>query len=161
MQASTDSPGVHFPPPLLYAAAVVVGRLMDRPWSLPIDGAWRIVLGWVFVTGCALLAASAIGLFRRKQTSMITFRPAGTLVTSGPYAFTRNPMYVSLALLTIAFALFLNTWWIVLLLVPALLFVQRFVIVPEERYLHRRFGARSTRRTRAESVAGCEPNSTS
>jgi protein-S-isoprenylcysteine O-methyltransferase Ste14 len=53
-------------------------------------------------------------LFRRNQTSMITFRPASTLVASGPYAFTRNPMYVSLTLLTIAFALFLNTWWIVL-----------------------------------------------
>jgi protein-S-isoprenylcysteine O-methyltransferase Ste14 len=50
-------------------------------------------------------------------------------------------MYVSLALLTLAFAFFLNTWWIVVLLVPALLIVQRFVIVPEEKYLRRRFGA--------------------
>jgi protein-S-isoprenylcysteine O-methyltransferase Ste14 len=95
----------------------------------------------MFVAGWALLAASAIGLFRRKQTSMITFRPASTLVTSGSYAFTRNPMYVSLVLLTIAFALFLNNWWTVLLLVPTLLIVQQFVIVPEERYLQRRFGA--------------------
>ena len=67
--------------------------------------------------------------------------PATTLVTSGPYALTRNPMYVSLALLTTAFALFLNTWWIVFLLIPVLLVVQRFVIVKEERYLRRRFGA--------------------
>src|SRR5688500_8489186 len=130
MQRATDSPGVHFPPPLFYAGAVIAGWLLDRPWTLPINVAWRTLLGWVFVTGWALLAASAIGLFRRKQTSMITFRPAGTLVTSGPYAFTRNPMYVSLALLTIAFALFLNTWWLVRLLLPALLFVLRVVIMP-------------------------------
>jgi protein-S-isoprenylcysteine O-methyltransferase Ste14 len=141
METSTDSPGVHFPPPLLYAGAVIAGWLLDRPWPLPIDGAWRIVLGSVFVAGSVLLAASAIGLFRRKQTSLIPFRPAGTLVTSGPYTFTRNPMYVSLALLTIAFALFLNTWWTVLLLVPTLLIIQQFVIVPEERYLQRRFDA--------------------
>ena len=139
MQTGTDSPGVHFPPPLFYAGAVIAGWLLDRPWTLPINGAWRTLLGWVFVAGWALLAASAIGMFRRKQTSMITFRPAGTLVTSGPYAFTRNPMYVSLVILTIAFALLLNTWWIVLLLVPTVLMVQKFVIVPEERYLQRRF----------------------
>ena len=70
-----------------------------------------------------------------------TFRPTSTLVTSGSYAFTRNPMYVSMALLTIACALFLNTWWTVLLLLPTLLIVQQFVVVPEERYLRRRFGA--------------------
>ncbi len=141
MHTSTDSPGVHVAPPLFHAGAVIAGWLLDRLWPLPIDGAWRTVLGWVFAVGWTLLAASAIGLFRRKQTSMITFRPASTLVTSGPYAFTRNPMYVSLAFLTIAFALFFNTWWIVLLLVPTLLIVQQFVIVPEERYLQRRFGA--------------------
>jgi protein-S-isoprenylcysteine O-methyltransferase Ste14 len=140
MSTSTDSPGVHFPPPLLYAGAVIAGWLLDGRWPLPIGGAWRTVLGWMFVAGWAVLAASAIGLFRRKHTSMITFRPAATLVTSGPYAFTRNPMYVSLALLAVAFALFLNTWWTVLLLVPTLLIVQQLVIVPEERYLARRFG---------------------
>jgi protein-S-isoprenylcysteine O-methyltransferase Ste14 len=141
MNTATDSPGVHFPPPLLYAGAVIGGWLLDMRWPLPIDGVWPTILGWVFVAGWAVLAASAIGLFRRRHTSMIPFRPAGTLVTSGPYGFTRNPMYVSLALLTIAFAFFLNTWWTVLLLVPTLLSVQQFVIVQEERYLERRFGA--------------------
>jgi protein-S-isoprenylcysteine O-methyltransferase Ste14 len=141
MPTPTDSPGVRFPPPLVYATCVVAGWLLNRYWSLPIGGDWRTTLGWICVAGWAVLAASAIGLFRRKQTSMITFRPANTLVTTGPYTFTRNPMYVSLALLTIAFAFFLNSWWIVLLLVPTLLIVQQVVIVPEERYLRRRFGA--------------------
>jgi protein-S-isoprenylcysteine O-methyltransferase Ste14 len=142
MNQRPDSPGVHFPPPLLYVGAVLGGWLLDRAWPLSIGaGAERTVLAWMLVAGWALLAGSAIGLFRRKRTSMITFRPAGALVTSGPYAFTRNPMYVSLALLTIAFALFLNSWWIAILLIPALLAVQQMVMVPEERYLRRRFGA--------------------
>jgi protein-S-isoprenylcysteine O-methyltransferase Ste14 len=142
MGASADSPGVRFPPPLIYALAVVGGWLLDARWPLPITSSFaRSVLAWLLVASWALLAASAIGLFRRRHTSMIPFRPATTLVTTGPFAFTRNPMYVSLAILTIAFALFLNTWWVVLLLIPVLLVVQQFVIVPEERYLRRRFGS--------------------
>jgi len=50
-QTSTDSPGVHFPPPLFYAGAVIAGWLLDRTWPLPIDRAWRTDLGWVFVAG--------------------------------------------------------------------------------------------------------------
>ena len=143
MNASTDSPGVRFPPPLLYALVVVGGWMLHRPWPLPIANATGVltVVAWLLVACWVGLAASSVGLFRRKQTSMIPFRPASTLVSTGPYKFTRNPMYVSLALLTLAFAFFLNTWWIVVLLVPALLIVQRFVIVPEEKYLRRRFGA--------------------
>jgi len=117
--------------------------MLHRLRPLPIASATELltVVAWLLVAGWVGLAASSVGLFRRKQTSMIPVRPASTLVSTGPYKFTRNPMYVSLALLTLAFAFFLNTWWIVVLLVPALLIVQRFVIVPEEKYLRRRFGA--------------------
>jgi protein-S-isoprenylcysteine O-methyltransferase Ste14 len=139
MDTSTDSPGVHVPPPLFYAVAIIAGWLLNRVTPLHVGDRRQTVLGWMLAAASALLAASAVGLFRRKHTSIVPIRPAATLVTSGPYAFTRNPMYVSLALLTIAFALFLNTWWIVLLLVPTLLIIQQFVIVPEERYLWRRF----------------------
>ena len=67
-------------------------------------------------------------------------RPAEALVLSGPYHYTRNPMYVSLALLTIGCGLLLATWWPIVLLVPTIAAVQQFVILPEERYLQRRFG---------------------
>jgi protein-S-isoprenylcysteine O-methyltransferase Ste14 len=87
------------------------------------------------------LVISARQWFWRKRTSVIPFRPATTLVVAGPYRFTRNPMYLGLALFTVALALFLNTWWPIILLVPTLIVVQRFVIAREESYLHRRFGA--------------------
>jgi protein-S-isoprenylcysteine O-methyltransferase Ste14 len=143
VNASTDSPGVRFPPPLFYALAVLGGWMLHRQWPLLIANAAGVltVIAWLLGACWVGLVASSVGLFRRKQTSMITFRPSSTLVSTGPYKFTRNPMYLSLALLTLAFALFLNTWWIVVLLFPALLAVQRFVIVHEEKYLRRRFGA--------------------
>ena len=62
-------------------------------------------------------------------------RPSSALVAPEPYRFTRNPMYLGMALMTVALALWLNTWWVILLLVPALLIIQRFVIAREEAYL--------------------------
>jgi protein-S-isoprenylcysteine O-methyltransferase Ste14 len=89
----------------------------------------------------ALLGATSVATFWLARTSILPMRPASTFIRSGPYRFTRNPMYVSLALLTIAFGLFFNTYWPIVLLVPVLLLIQRLVILPEERYLRRRFGA--------------------
>ena len=60
---------------------------------------------------------------------------------AGPYRFTRNPMYVGLAALTVALGLLLDSWWPIVLLVPVLFVVRAFVIAPEEQYLERRFGA--------------------
>jgi protein-S-isoprenylcysteine O-methyltransferase Ste14 len=141
MTDRADNPGVRLPPPLIYAAAVIAGWWVNRRWPLVIGGgATRLVIALLFVVAWAALTASSVGLFRRKHTSMIPIRPAATLVITGPYKFTRNPMYVALALLTVAFALYLNTWWILILLIPTLVAVQRFVIVREEDYLRRRFG---------------------
>ncbi|OFW05940.1 MAG: hypothetical protein A3I61_06590 [Acidobacteria bacterium RIFCSPLOWO2_02_FULL_68_18] len=149
MPSPPDSAGVHLPPPLFYGAALVGGWLLEGRWPMPVGGgAARTALAWVLVAGWAVLGGSAFGMFWRSRTSPIPFRPAAALVTAGPYTVTRNPMYVSLALLTAGLALFLNTWWTIVLLVPAVAGVQQFVIVPEERYLRRRFGTEYEQYTR-------------
>lgn len=150
-----DNPGVRIPPPLFYAVAIVLGLLFDGVHSLPVvtpasvgSGVSRIglsrivlVVAWLLVACWVYLTSTAFRLFRRKHTSVLPARPSTTLVVAGPYRFTRNPMYLGLALLTIALSLFLNTWWPIILLVPALFVIQSFVIAREESYLHRRFGA--------------------
>jgi protein-S-isoprenylcysteine O-methyltransferase Ste14 len=136
-----DNPGVKVPPPLFYAAAVVIGYLLDRQWPLPIEPASLVRIAGV-VVGVGGVALSVLGVtqFRRAKTSLVPIRPATTFVVSGPYRFTRNPMYVGLALVTIGLALLLTTWWPIVLLPPTLAAVQVFVIQREERYLRRRFG---------------------
>jgi protein-S-isoprenylcysteine O-methyltransferase Ste14 len=141
MAARPDNPGVWFPPPLWYLLAVLIGVVLNRHWPLPIaEGPLTIIAGVFFVAGWMALAFASIGRFRRSKTSIIPIRPAEALVLSGPYRHTRNPMYVGLALLTIACGLLLATWWPIVLLVPTLAIMQQFVILPEERYLRRRFG---------------------
>ena len=149
MAAQSDNPGVWFLPPLWYGLAVLMGVLLDRRWPLPITSRpLTTIAGVFFLLGWMALAFLSIGRFRRSQTSIVPIRPAGALVLSGPYRYTRNPMYVSLALLTIACGLFFATWWPMVLLVPTLALVQQFVILPEERYLRRRFGTEYENYTR-------------
>ena len=141
MTARPDNPGVRFPPPVFYALALLGGYLLNRRWPLPVgDGLFIKVLASALVLASAALAVSSIGTFRRSRTSIVPIRPATALVVAGPYRFTRNPMYVGLAALTVGLGLFMNSWWVILLLAPVLLLVQRFVIEREEQYLRRRFG---------------------
>ena len=73
----------------------------------------------------------------------VTLEPGGPRRLSNAYQnwyrFSRNPMYVSLALLYIAVTLVLDSWWPLLLLPAVLAIVDRVVILREERYLSRAF----------------------
>lgn len=89
--------------------------------------------------GCSLLGVLA---FRRAHTSVNPLNPsaASTLVVTGIYRFTRNPMYVGFLLLLLAEIAWLGSP-VALVVVPAfVLYLTRFQIVPEERVLHARFG---------------------
>lgn len=138
--------GVHFPPPFIYVGGIVIGWLLDRAWPWPVTrvphssaSTTRVILALAFVVAYLALFLGALSAFRRAHTTLIPNRPATAFVTNGPYRWTRNPMYVSLAFLYLAFALWVNSWWAVLMLVPVLLVIQTAVIAREERYLSSAF----------------------
>ena len=105
MSGALDSPGVRFPPPFLYAAAVAGGLVLNRWWPLPVGRpALATSIGGVLALAGFGLMFGGIGVFWRSRTSILPVRPASTLVIAGPYRFTRNPMYVGLAAVTVALA---------------------------------------------------------
>jgi protein-S-isoprenylcysteine O-methyltransferase Ste14 len=80
--------------------------------------------------------------FRRAKTTVNPLRPDRTssLVSSGVYRFTRNPMYVGMLFLLIAWAIFLSSPWTLLGPLAFVLYINRFQIGPEEKVLGDRFG---------------------
>jgi protein-S-isoprenylcysteine O-methyltransferase Ste14 len=137
-------PGVHYPPPLIFVAGIAIGWLLDRWWPWPITaGASRgrvLLAALCFAIWLAFMLAAFV-VFLRARTAILPHRPATRLVTSGPYRFTRNPMYVSFVALYIAVTLVLNSWWTLPLLPLVVLVLQRAVIAREERYLAGAFPA--------------------
>lgn len=140
---SRDSPGVVVPPPLIFAGALVAGILIDRVitgWSIAVDATLRYPLAVLPIGAGAALIAAALGLFRKASTRPEPWRPATTLVTEGLYRFTRNPMYLGMAVLYVGLALVLDSPVAFLLLVPVVSVIHCGVIAREERYLAQRFG---------------------
>lgn len=142
MNATVDRPGVLVLPPLLYFGALVAGAALEllRRWDLPVPAAVRWIAAVVGVAALAL-AIRARSTFERAGTHVNPMQPATTLVASGPFRFTRNPMYVGMTTLYLAIAIATRIAWLLVLLVPVLAVMHWGVVLREERYLSGKFGA--------------------
>lgn len=143
--SEADAPKVRLFPPLVYLAGLVAGHLVN--WWLPIDifpahPSW-IPGGTLFLAGLGL-AGSAMVNFRRSGTTVRPDRASTSLVVAGPYKFTRNPMYVGMAIAYLGLAIADRSLWSLILLPIVLLVIRRAVIAHEEAFLERRFGAAYT-----------------
>jgi protein-S-isoprenylcysteine O-methyltransferase Ste14 len=99
----------------------------------------RVVGGLILASGL-LLDLSAMVVMRRAHTNILPHRGADALVVSGPFRFTRNPIYLGNTVVMIGVAFMLaNAWFLLSALVAAVL-VDRLAIRREERHLAQRFG---------------------
>ncbi len=139
-----DSPGVVFPPPLVYAGLAGLAWWLHGRWPLappPGDGRALDFLGGLLI-GCGLLLdLGSLALFGKAKTSAIPFRPASVFVAGGTYRLSRNPMYLGLTLLVSGLGLVVERLGLVVAAIAAAFLIDRFVIRREEAYLERRFGA--------------------
>jgi protein-S-isoprenylcysteine O-methyltransferase Ste14 len=132
-------------PPLL--VALILGASM---WLLArLTPGLTAVLPYAGVAaGAVLLAGVAVALagvvaFRSARTTVDPIHPdrASAMVTGGVYALTRNPMYVGFLLLLVAWAIWLGNLPACLGLPAFVKYMNRFQILPEERFLGSKFGA--------------------
>lgn len=136
-----DRPGVVAPAPLVFAAALLIGWLIQKAMpALPLPGALRVILGLPLAGVSLFLGAWAARTMRHAGTNIDPRKPATALVVTGPFRFTRNPVYLSMAVLYVGITVLINTLWPLLLLPVALVAIQLGAIEREERYLERKFG---------------------
>lgn len=132
--------GVVAPPPLLYAAPLAAGLLIQHWHPAQILAPSIATMVGMVCTALGFVGLPAILAFRRARTSPKPWVPSTALVTTGPYRFTRNPMYLGFTLLYAGAALWTNAFW-PLLFLPIVLVVMHYgVIKREEAYMVRKFG---------------------
>lgn len=132
-------------PPLVYLAAALVALALH--WSLPLpwfDGVLRMIFAGLGLCGlCAGVALEIVTAltFRRHRTTILPHRGASALITEGPFARSRNPIYVGNTLLMLGAGLLAGIAWFLPLGLAAAFTVQKLAIEREERHLAARFGA--------------------
>ena len=142
MDNRADTAQVIIRPPLAWGLAVIAGLALNWLVPLPFLPA-DLPAGWlgtmVFVLALALFAW-AIVTTTTAGSKVRTNRPTTTIVESGPYRITRNPVYLGMFLGLIGLAIAFDNLWLLMMLVPFALVIRYGVVAREEAYLDRKFG---------------------
>jgi protein-S-isoprenylcysteine O-methyltransferase Ste14 len=129
-------------PPLVYLASIILGALLQFAAPLPfLPGTLALPLGVSLVVVAIALFASAVAKFRLAGTPVPARKPTTAIVRSGPYRFSRNPIYLAFSLFQLGIATWVNSLWLLATLVGAVALMNYIVIPREEQYLERRFGS--------------------
>ena len=136
-----DAPGVVAIPPLIYLAFLAAGILLDYIFPVAVlPDRLQYALGFALIAAAATAMPFVLRQFFRAGTSFDVRKPASVLVTDGPYRYSRNPAYLALTFLYAGIGIAADSLWVLVLLLPILAVMRYGVILPEERYLERKFG---------------------
>ncbi|MCG8533119.1 MAG: isoprenylcysteine carboxylmethyltransferase family protein [Desulfovibrionales bacterium] len=139
----SDSPGVPLLPPIAFALCLGMGVLVDSFFPTPLAHHFifaRIFFGSVACLGGGWILTLGFRLFVQAKTDPLTTRPASTLVTTGIYRRSRNPMYIGEIAILVGIGILSNSWWILAGSGVFCCYLRYYVIRREEAYLLRRFG---------------------
>ena len=116
--------------------------MLEFAWHLRlVPHALAAPLGILLVVTAVVLFCVSVGKFRAAGTPVPGNKATTAIVRSGPYRFSRNPIYLAFSLLQAGIAIWVNSLWLVATLIAAVAVMARVVIPREEQYLERRFGA--------------------
>jgi len=129
-------------PFLIYFLLAFVAVLLQRFYPLPaiLTGQVpRMLVAAIMVINLVIGLAAARGMLTAR-TSLNPQRPTTALVLSGPFRFTRNPLYLGLTVFYAGLMLVFELTWGLLFLPIVVWLITVWVIVPEEKYLEQKFG---------------------
>jgi protein-S-isoprenylcysteine O-methyltransferase Ste14 len=145
VDSNADQAEISVTPPVLFSGFIVAGFIIEILIGFPI-------LPGFIAKGLAILLLIAIVVL--VVSAYLTLKQAGTpinprlsttaVVTTGPFAYSRNPLYLALVALFVAIGLLINSLPFLLVAAAFAVALQRLVIEAEERYLEAKFGATYT-----------------
>lgn len=136
---SRSSPCVIACPPLVFLAALGIGWFLNWLVPLLLPSPWHIAGGIVIFAGFSL-GSWGVHALHRAGTSVRPDHPVTTLVTDGPYRYTRNPLYIGLTTIYLGIALSTGVMWLLVTLAPVLAMVHWKIVRREEDFLEAKFG---------------------
>ena len=128
-------------PPVVYFVPFALSWALRqwRPWTIP-GGATSSVAGLALVVSGIALMLWSIAAMWRANTTVIPWEQVSAIVSTGPFRFSRNPIYLADAITYVGGSLLIHSWWPLLLLPGIVVMMARMVIDREEEYLTERFG---------------------
>ena len=132
-------------PPILYGSAILAGVILHFVWPLPWPGGFAgefMFMGGLIMIAAALFIDVRVYLELRKHaTTILPHRSSSHLVISGPFGFSRNPIYLSNTVLTFGIGMVFGIAWMFATGILAALAVNELAIKREEKHLERKFGS--------------------
>lgn len=138
---TTDNAGVLAPAPVFFGIAIAAGYLLE--WLCPtilLSFPYATALGVSLIIVSIALVLLAVVPLTRAQTAFDASKPTTRIVTTGAFKISRNPTYLSLALLQLGFAFASHSVWLLVTVLPAVAITRWGVIFREERCLEAKLG---------------------
>ena len=116
-----------------------VGMHYITPLSMGLPS-WSFYLGIGVIVLTIISIGAMFGFFKKHETEIEPWKTTSTIITSGPYKFSRNPIYVLACGVPIGLGLAFNSYWALFAFIPALIIVYYTAVKKEEKYLEAKFG---------------------
>ena len=136
----TKGAAVKFPPPLVFLICLLGGFGINAIWPVGlIESAIMSYAGGTLVL-LALIVLALLGFkFRQERVSIEPWKPTSKIMSTGLYAYSRNPIYLVFCIMVVGIGVTLNSFWIFISFVPAAFIVYHTAIAKEEKYLEQKF----------------------
>ena len=134
-------PAVKFPPPLIFLILMLVAYGAEHFFPISIGNSSGLkYMGVVIVILGICIVILVKRTFKRAETNIEPWKPTSKIISTGIFAYSRNPVYMAFCLASIGVGIFLNSLWILISFIPSAFLVYTIAIKKEELYLEEKFG---------------------